>query len=195
MATRHHILLLAAAFVSLLALEAVEGLEEEPRGRRLLVLLDDLAVRSSHSAFFGSLQAHGFDREFRLADDPKLSLHRYGQYLYDGLVLFAPSTPRNRSFPASPVGGICVCWGVLVTDWTGIEIICCGGVGRVGARRTASRAGRAGFAGAGVPERVGAGAVYTAPLIVSRDNSIDFFSKKPRKKCPPSLQQFAKRFS
>jgi hypothetical protein len=36
----------------------------------------------------------------------------------------------------------------------------------VGARRTAGRAGRAGFAGAGVRERVGAGAVYTAPLIV-----------------------------
>ena len=45
-----------------------------------------------------------------------------------------------------------------------------GGVwGRVGARRTAGRAGRAGFAGAGVRERVGAGAVYIAPLIVSRD--------------------------
>jgi oligosaccharyltransferase complex subunit beta len=129
MATRRHIHLLAIAFVSLLALEAVEGLEEEPGGRRLLVLLDDLAVRSSHSAFFDSLQARGFDLEFRLADDPKLSLHRYGQYLYDGLVLFAPSTPRNRSFPASPVEDtICVCWGVLVIDWTGIEIICCSGV-------------------------------------------------------------------
>jgi hypothetical protein len=39
-----------------------------------------------------------------------------------------------------------------------------------GARRTAGRAGRAGFAGAGVRERVGARAVYTAPLIVSRDS-------------------------
>ncbi|ONM52393.1 hypothetical protein Zm00014a_039795 [Zea mays] len=95
MATRCHVLLLlAAAFASLLALVAAEGGEEGPRGRRLLVLLDDLAVRSSHSAFFGSLQARGFDLDFRLADDPKLSLHRYGQYLYDGLVLFAPSTPR-----------------------------------------------------------------------------------------------------
>ena len=100
MATRRHVLLLA--FATLLALAAAaEGAEEGPRGRRLLVLLDDLAVRSSHSAFFGSLQARGFDLDFRLADDPKLSLHRYGQYLYDGLVLFAPSTPRNLllSFP------------------------------------------------------------------------------------------------
>jgi hypothetical protein len=68
--------------------------------RRLLVLLDDLAVRSSHSAFFGSLQARGFDLDFRLADDPKLSLHRYGQYLYDGLVLFAPSTTRECYLPS-----------------------------------------------------------------------------------------------
>lgn len=96
MATRRHVLLLAFASLLALAAAAAEGAAEEgPRGRRLLVLLDDLAVRSSHSAFFGSLQARGFDLDFRLADDPKLSLHRYGQYLYDGLVLFAPSTPRN----------------------------------------------------------------------------------------------------
>ena len=95
MATPRRVLLLLLA----LAAAALAGAEEGPRGRRLLVLLDDLAVRSSHSAFFGSLQARGFDLDFRLADDPKLSLHRYGQYLYDGLVLFAPSTSRNRSFP------------------------------------------------------------------------------------------------
>ena len=95
MATPRRVLLLLLA----LAAAALAGAEEGPRGRRLLVLLDDLAVRSSHSAFFGSLQARGFDLDFRLADDPKLSLHRYGQYLYDGLVLFGPSTLRNRSLP------------------------------------------------------------------------------------------------
>ena len=94
MATPRRVLLLLLALAA-----AAAAAEEGPRGRRLLVLLDDLAVRSSHSAFFGSLQARGFDLDFRLADDPKLSLHRYGQYLYDGLVLFAPSTPRNRSLP------------------------------------------------------------------------------------------------
>jgi oligosaccharyltransferase complex subunit beta len=72
-----------------------------------LVLLDDLAVRSSHSAFFGSLQARRFDLDFRLADDPKLSLHRYGQYLYDGLVLFAPSTPRKFLFPSLSLSPPC----------------------------------------------------------------------------------------
>ncbi|KAM3213240.1 hypothetical protein ACQJBY_065941 [Aegilops geniculata] len=91
-APRVLLLLASAALLAVASLGDASG--EGPRGRKLLVLVDDLAVRSSHSAFFGSLQAHGLDLEFRLADDPKLSLHRYGQYLYDGLVLFAPSTPR-----------------------------------------------------------------------------------------------------
>lgn len=91
-APRVLLLLAAAALLSVSSLGGASG--DGPRGRKLLVLVDDLAVRSSHSAFFGSLQARGLDLEFRLADDPKLSLHRYGQYLYDGLVLFAPSTPR-----------------------------------------------------------------------------------------------------
>nr|XP_010923440.1 dolichyl-diphosphooligosaccharide--protein glycosyltransferase 48 kDa subunit [Elaeis guineensis] len=67
---------------------------DNPTDRRLLVLVDDLAVRSSHSVFFKSLQTRGFDLEFKLADDPKLSLQRYGQYLYDGLILFSPSIQR-----------------------------------------------------------------------------------------------------
>ncbi|XP_047071389.1 dolichyl-diphosphooligosaccharide--protein glycosyltransferase 48 kDa subunit isoform X2 [Lolium rigidum] len=93
MAALRLLLLLAAAMLLVVASRG-DASGAAPRGRKLLVLVDDLAVRSSHSAFFGSLQARGLDLEFRLADDPKLSLHRYGQYLYDGLVLFAPSTPR-----------------------------------------------------------------------------------------------------
>ncbi|KAF5182453.1 Dolichyl-diphosphooligosaccharide--protein glycosyltransferase subunit [Thalictrum thalictroides] len=62
-----------------------------PTDKRILVLLDDLAIKSSHSIFFKSLQQRGFKLDFKLADDPKISLHRYGQYLYDGLILFSPS--------------------------------------------------------------------------------------------------------
>ncbi|GMP48249.1 hypothetical protein CsSME_00015667 [Camellia sinensis var. sinensis] len=67
---------------------------ERPTDRRILVLLDDLAIRSSHSIFLNSLQSRGFDLDFKLADDPKISLHRYGQYLYDGLILFSPTVER-----------------------------------------------------------------------------------------------------
>ncbi|CAA7396064.1 unnamed protein product [Spirodela intermedia] len=67
---------------------------DSPTDRRLLVLVDDLAVRSSHSIYFRSLESRGYDLQFRLADDPKLALQRYGQYLYDGLVLFSPSAKK-----------------------------------------------------------------------------------------------------
>ncbi|CAI0473544.1 unnamed protein product, partial [Linum tenue] len=67
---------------------------DTPTDRRILVLLDDFSLKSSHSIFFTSLKSRGFDLDFKLADDPKLSLQRYGQYLYDGLILFAPSVER-----------------------------------------------------------------------------------------------------
>ncbi|KAG0482088.1 hypothetical protein HPP92_010172 [Vanilla planifolia] len=83
-----------ALIVLLLPLFTRSFSPDQPTDRRLLVLVDDLAVRSSHSIFFKSLQSRGYELEFRLADDSKLSLQRYGHYLYDGLVLFAPSVQR-----------------------------------------------------------------------------------------------------
>lgn len=32
--------------------------------------------------------------DFELSDDPKIALQRYGQHLYDGLILFSPTTER-----------------------------------------------------------------------------------------------------
>lgn len=60
--------------------------------RRILVLLDDLALKSSHSLFFNSLRTRGFDLDYRLSDDRNLALQRYGQYTYDALIIFAPYT-------------------------------------------------------------------------------------------------------
>ncbi|KAI8532943.1 hypothetical protein RHMOL_Rhmol11G0257400 [Rhododendron molle] len=67
---------------------------ENPTDRRILVLLDDLALQSSHSLYFSSLQSRGYALDFKLADDSKIGLQRYGQYLYDGLILFCPSIDR-----------------------------------------------------------------------------------------------------
>lgn len=83
--------------LSLLLLTTTHSLSfspEKPSDRRILVLLDDFAIRSSHSLFFSSLQSRGYDLDFKLADDPKIALQRYGQFLYDGLVVFAPSIER-----------------------------------------------------------------------------------------------------
>ncbi|KAK4836391.1 hypothetical protein QYF36_022343 [Acer negundo] len=80
--------------ISLLPFLAVSFSPESPTDRRVLVLLDDFAVKSSHSLFFDSLKSRGFELEFKLADDPNIGLQRYGQYLYDALVLFCPSVER-----------------------------------------------------------------------------------------------------
>ncbi|KAK9691126.1 hypothetical protein RND81_09G177500 [Saponaria officinalis] len=67
---------------------------ENPSDRRILVLVDDFAVKSSHSIYFNSLSSRGYSLDFKLADDPKLALQRYGDFLYDGLIIFSPSVDR-----------------------------------------------------------------------------------------------------
>uniref|UniRef100_A0A1A7W7A1 Dolichyl-diphosphooligosaccharide--protein glycosyltransferase 48 kDa subunit n=1 Tax=Iconisemion striatum TaxID=60296 RepID=A0A1A7W7A1_9TELE len=58
---------------------------------KTLVLLDNLNIKDTHSIFFRSLADRGFDLTFKTADDPSLSLIKYGQFLYDHLILFSPS--------------------------------------------------------------------------------------------------------
>uniref|UniRef100_A0A3B5KRV5 Dolichyl-diphosphooligosaccharide--protein glycosyltransferase 48 kDa subunit n=1 Tax=Xiphophorus couchianus TaxID=32473 RepID=A0A3B5KRV5_9TELE len=58
---------------------------------KTLVLLDNLNIKDTHSIFFRSLADRGFDLAFKTADDPSLSLIKYGQFLYDHLIIFAPS--------------------------------------------------------------------------------------------------------
>jgi len=59
-------------------------------GNRVLVLLDDLSIRQSHSIFFKNLQDRGYDLTFKNAEDPTLSLTEYGEYQFDHLIIFAP---------------------------------------------------------------------------------------------------------
>lgn len=56
-----------------------------------LVLLDNLAIRETHSIFFKSLQERGYKLTYKLADDASLVLSKYGEFLYKHLILFAPS--------------------------------------------------------------------------------------------------------
>lgn len=88
---------------------------ENPTDRRILVLLDDLSLRSSHSIFFNSLLSRGFNLDFKLADDPTLSLQRYGQYSYDALILFSPSAESKFRLMKC----MCVC------SYVDVEVICC----------------------------------------------------------------------
>ncbi|GIY67565.1 dolichyl-diphosphooligosaccharide--protein glycosyltransferase 48 kDa subunit [Caerostris darwini] len=60
-------------------------------GGQTLVLLDNLAIRETHSMFFRDLQDRGFHLTFKTADDPGLTLIKYGEYLFEHLIIFSPS--------------------------------------------------------------------------------------------------------
>ncbi|KAL2733706.1 dolichyl-diphosphooligosaccharide--protein glycosyltransferase 48 kDa subunit [Vespula squamosa] len=60
-------------------------------GGPTLVLLDNLAIKETHSIFFRTLQDGGYSLIFKLADDANLQLSKYGEYLYQHLIIFAPS--------------------------------------------------------------------------------------------------------
>jgi len=56
-----------------------------------LVLLDDNDYKNTHSAFFHSLQDRGHQLTFKHVYDEDNTLDKYGEYMYDNLILFAPS--------------------------------------------------------------------------------------------------------
>jgi hypothetical protein len=59
--------------------------------KKTLVLLENLYMKDTHSIFFEDLKSRGYQLTFKLADDPNLALSKFGEYLYDHLIIFAPS--------------------------------------------------------------------------------------------------------
>jgi len=58
---------------------------------RMLVLVDTLNTRETHSIFFKSLTERGHKLTFKTADDSNLALIKHGEFVYEHLILFAPS--------------------------------------------------------------------------------------------------------
>jgi len=58
---------------------------------KTLVLVDTLATRETHSLFLRQLTERGHEVTVKSADEPSLMLQRYGESLYDNLVLFCPA--------------------------------------------------------------------------------------------------------
>jgi len=59
--------------------------------KRVLALLENLAVKETHSLYFSMLANHGFTVTYKVADDPSLQLKKYGEFLYDHVIVFAPT--------------------------------------------------------------------------------------------------------
>ena len=76
------VLLLVLTFVSVASASG---------SNKVLVLLDNLNIKESHSIFFKNLQDLGLDVTYRVADDPSIILKKYGSFLYDHLIIFSPN--------------------------------------------------------------------------------------------------------
>lgn len=74
--------------------------EENPTSQKLLVLLDDFSLKTTHSIFFKSLKDRGYELDFRKSTDKSVALQKYGTYAYDGAVIFSPAMGIG-SVPAS----------------------------------------------------------------------------------------------
>jgi len=64
---------------------------EVNQGNRILVLVDNLITKETHSMYFRGLVAEGFVLTFKVADDASIVIKKYGSYLYDHLILFSPT--------------------------------------------------------------------------------------------------------
>lgn len=63
-------------------------------GRRTLVITQDVSIQQSHSMFFTALEGMGHQLDFHLATERRVLLQRYGEWMYDNVVLFAPSSEQ-----------------------------------------------------------------------------------------------------
>jgi len=76
---------------SLLALMMLVTASAGQESNRVLVLLENLTVKETHSIYFKSLVDSGFELTYKVADDSGLQIKKYGQYLYEHIIVFSPS--------------------------------------------------------------------------------------------------------
>jgi hypothetical protein len=71
---------------------------QEDSKKKVLVLLDNFGIRETHSSYFKLLRDDGFQLTFKTADDSSLALSKYGEYLYDNLIIFSPTVVGMGNF-------------------------------------------------------------------------------------------------
>eukprot|EP00941_MAST-03F_sp_MAST-3F-sp1_P003062 g3062.t1 len=70
---------------------------------RTLVLLSERSLLSTHSLFFEDLERRGHKLIFATAQDRGVRLSKFGEYMYDNLILFAPSIDEFGSIDVQAV--------------------------------------------------------------------------------------------
>jgi len=88
--SRFNILLLIVALFGIISFSFGSS-DAAPAGKKVLAILDNPRIRSTHSIFFNHLTERGFTVDFVGTEDRSAKLRKYGEWLYDHLVVFAPS--------------------------------------------------------------------------------------------------------
>ncbi|KAF8563801.1 hypothetical protein P879_11116 [Paragonimus westermani] len=76
---------------AVLSLSLVVCEEDVVVSRNILILVENVWIKETHSQFLKSLTDRGYVTTVSTADDPNLSLTKYGEYNYGHLVILAPS--------------------------------------------------------------------------------------------------------
>lgn len=66
------------------------------QGKRVLALLDDTALKSTHSLFFNSLSSRDYQVTYSAANAPDLAIKDWDVYLYDKIIVFASNIPGRN---------------------------------------------------------------------------------------------------
>ncbi|KAL5969885.1 Dolichyl-diphosphooligosaccharide--protein glycosyltransferase 48 kDa subunit [Taenia solium] len=66
--------------------------ENQASDKNVLVLIENIVIRDTHSQFFKSLTDRNYQLTFKYADDSTLDLKLFGEYNYQHVVIFAPTT-------------------------------------------------------------------------------------------------------
>ena len=59
---------------------------------KVLVLLEDTSLKTTHSSYFGALSSRGYHLKFAAANAADLKIKDWDTYLYDKIILFASNT-------------------------------------------------------------------------------------------------------
>ena len=69
----------------------VAAAAKTPAKKRILVILENEELKTTHALFFDDLKAKGFTVTFRFEKDKGVALEKWGEYQYDNLILFTPT--------------------------------------------------------------------------------------------------------
>jgi len=70
---------------------------------RVLVLLDNLAIKSTHSEFFNQLKNNGYTLDIKAVNSAQYKLKEFGEYNYDHLILFCTSESELKSLKQASI--------------------------------------------------------------------------------------------